>query len=589
MTTIHPSHIPVLIGTSTLIHRNNTTTKLTQEYLVEHCPSKFLAKTIQLAIRDAGLKDSNHITELIVVNTMLHDRLPFKHNGQIVIPQYSSLARTTAKAAGLKHVTRVVDTQTGGNTPQSVINDFADKVSKGLYVNDEIVVLSGGELLNTFSRATRPRQKQDKILIPPWGELEENTVPSNDQFFIHGNPKLDSFGDATPGNSLVETKNGLTFPRAVYPMLDQAFRISENRDTLTQLRYNAEIFSKFSTVAAALGPEKAWFPIAHSPQEIATPTQNNRWIGFPYTKFMNSVANVDEAGSIVMTSLATANKLGISPSKMIFLHGGGDCHETGYFVSLRPQLHESFAMKTAIKEAMGNKTVDQIQFLDLYSCFPIAVTTACKALGINPLTTNRSLTTCGGLPFCGGPGSAYTILSISSMMSRLRDASYGSFGLITANGWYLTKHAAGLYSNIPPNEGGFHRRNPALVQEELDSIHTPLLRKVASNPNGQGIIETYTVDHSRGRIAFIIGTMKQTGERFVAMTKDDSIMDFMMTYDVIGELVEVETSSSSSSSGKSTFRLVNLDHIVHQGKTTGVLPVNSKQQPKDEGMKVARL
>ena len=49
----------------------------------------------------------------------------------------------------------------------------------------------------------------------------------------------------------------------------------------------SELFSEFSKVAS--NNEYAWFPIHRSAEEIAEIKPENRVIGYPYTKYMNSI------------------------------------------------------------------------------------------------------------------------------------------------------------------------------------------------------------------------------------------------------------------------------------------------------------
>ena len=70
-----------------------------------------------------------------------------------------------------------------------------------------------------------------------------------------------------------------------------------------------------------------------------------------------------------------------------------------------------------------------------------------KEIGINP-KDKRDLTVTGGLPYFGGPGNAYVLNSMASMIKKLRQ-NKGKFGMVTANGWYLTKHGAGIFSSTP--------------------------------------------------------------------------------------------------------------------------------------------
>ena len=57
---------------------------------------------------------------------------------------------------------------------------------------------------------------------------------------------------------------------------------------------------------------------------------DNRWIGFPYPRLMNSSAFVDQAAAIILTSVGLARKLGVPESKWVFLHGCADAHDHWY-------------------------------------------------------------------------------------------------------------------------------------------------------------------------------------------------------------------------------------------------------------------
>jgi acetyl-CoA C-acetyltransferase len=102
--------------------------------------------------------------------------------------------------------------------------------------------------------------------------------------------------------------------------------------------------------------------------------------------------------------------------------------------------------------------------------------------------------------------------SIVTMMERLR-ATPGQFGLVTANGWFVTKHAAGIYSTSP-KIGPWEREDPAHYQRDLDAASRPA---VAERPSGPGRIETYTVVHDRDgpKFGLIIGRL-DNGQRFLA-------------------------------------------------------------------------
>jgi acetyl-CoA C-acetyltransferase len=149
----------------------------------------------------------------------------------------------------------------------------------------------------------------------------------------------------------------------------------------------------------------------------------------------------------------------------------------------------------------------------------------------------RPLTITGGLPFHGGAGNNYVMNSIAAMVEKVR-ADKGSYGLVTANGGYFSKHAAGIYSTNPV-EGDWGRTDPASYQKVLDDApDTPF----TESPNGEGTIETYTVLYGRDnqpRQGVVIGRLGELGdpkaERFVAVVDDDSdVLEGMTMVDMIG-------------------------------------------------------
>eukprot|EP01045_Picozoa_sp_COSAG04_P037788 COSAG04_NODE_9826_length_829_cov_0.973973_2_plen_72_part_00 len=68
---------------------------------------------------------------------------------------------------------------------------------------------------------------------------------------------------------------------------------------------------------AASGAERqyAWLPTERTAEEIATPTATNRWVGYPYTKYMCANDNVDGGASWLLCSVRTAKRLGVERSR----------------------------------------------------------------------------------------------------------------------------------------------------------------------------------------------------------------------------------------------------------------------------------
>ncbi|MXZ31976.1 MAG: hypothetical protein F4Z20_00840 [Gammaproteobacteria bacterium] len=192
---------------------------------------------------------------------------------------------------------------------------------------------------------------------------------------------------------------------------------------------------------------------------------------------------------------------------------------------------------------MAGKSVADMDYIDLYSCFPSAVEIACAELGLAP-DDPRGLTVTGGLPFFGGPGNNYSMHAIATMVSLLR-ARPGSYGLVTANGGLLSKHATGIYSTTPYS-GNWTRPNPAADQAAVDSLAGP---GFTERPEGEATVETYTVCFRRGvpERGIVIGRLNADGRRFVANTPDDETTLARLTAEEqMGRAGTVETTSQGN-------------------------------------------
>jgi acetyl-CoA C-acetyltransferase len=114
---------------------------------------------------------------------------------------------------------------------------------------------------------------------------------------------------------------------------------------------------------------------------------------------------------------------------------------------------------------------DDVDLLDLYSCFPAAIEAATSALGL-AADDPRGLTVTGGLPYFGGPGNNYSTHAIATLTDGLRHDGTGT-GLVGALGWYTTKHAYGLYGAAPPPRG-FRHPDTTDIQRRIDDTAIPV-------------------------------------------------------------------------------------------------------------------
>jgi acetyl-CoA C-acetyltransferase len=233
-----------------------------------------------------------------------------------------------------------------------------------------------------------------------------------------------------------------------------------------------------------------------------------------------------------MTSAGEARRLGIPEERWVYLWGCGDASDL-WFVTERVNYYTSPAIRAAGKRALGMAGVGivDVAYFDLYSCFPSAVQIARDMLGIAP-DDPRPLTVTGGLPYFGGPGNNYVTHSIASMAEKLR-ADRGAIGMVTANGWYVTKHSAGIYSTEPP-KGEWRRTDPKLDQAAIDAEAHPAL---VDEPSGDATVETYTVLFDRDGAperGIVIGRTGDGG-RFMANTPAERrTLEAMTKHEMVG-------------------------------------------------------
>jgi acetyl-CoA C-acetyltransferase len=397
-------------------------------------------------------------------------------------------------------------TSLGGNTPQWQVNEAAERVHNG---DLKFVLIAGAECVYSARRA------RTKGIDLGWSP--------------RGTPAPD-VGDTRPGVNFAESKHGATLPTAVYPLFENALRAHYGRSLDAHRNALGELFAPFTEVAAC-NPH-AWFRETKSAHEIATPTPGNRYIGFPYTKYMNSILDVDQGAALLMTSVAEARRLGIPEERWVYVRGCGDATDHWFFTE-RADFHSSPAIRASGQRAlaMAGVTIDEIDYFDLYSCFPSAVQIARDMLSIAS-GDPRPLTVTGGLPYFGGPGNNYVTHSIAAMVDRLR-GDRGKLGLVTANGWYVTKHATGIYSTDPPQHD-WRRVDPKIDQAQIDAGPRP---SYADTPSGRATVETYTVLFDRDgspQRGIVIGRLPDD-RRFIANTPDDRrTLESMIRHEMVG-------------------------------------------------------
>jgi acetyl-CoA C-acetyltransferase len=458
-------------------------------------PTDLMAIALGNASASAGTPDDTQVlagADTVGVVSVLSWR--YRDPGALVAAQVGARPR------------RTIYTSAGGNSPQALVNLMAREIQDG---RADLVLLCGAEAWRTRMAARQIDQR------PKWTVQPDDVAPS------------ETFGHDEAMSHPAEQARGIFMPVQVYPMFENALRASAGRSIADHTSLIAGLWARFSEVAAS--NPNAWIQEAFTAAEIAAPTPDNRMIGFPYTKRMNSNNAVEQSAAVIMCSVERARSLGVPSDRWVFPLAGSDAHDTS-FVSNRRDFRSSPAIQAAGAAALrlAGTGVDDVSHVDLYSCFPSAVQIAAAELGLG---LDRPLTITGGLSFAGGPWNNYVMHSIATMVDRLREDA-GSVGLITANGGFVTKHAFGVYSTTPPRATGrFEWTSP---QAEVDAI-TP--REVVEDWEGLVTVETGTVMHSRegepenGFLALLL----DDGRRAWGTTQDPDALKLMMTDELVGK------------------------------------------------------
>jgi acetyl-CoA C-acetyltransferase len=453
-------------------------------------PIDLLADASRLADADAGATRS------------LLDQVGVAAIAQIGSWRYADPGALLARHLGIEPSATLVST-VGGNSPQLLINELADRIQR----NDlDVALVGGAESMHTRWRARRE----------PRVELAWETGDDKPCEWV--------IGDSRPGMSEYEAAHSALAPPLVYPLFETALRAASKRTVEEHQAHVSELWSRFAAVAA--GNPNAWSQQAFTPEEIRTVSPDNRMVCFPYPKRMCANIDVDQAAAVLLCSYEAARAAGVPDDRMVFLHAAAEVHDH-YFFSERWSLADSPGIATAVGDAVAAAgiTVDDIARFDLYSCFPSAVQVAMRAL---ELATDdaRELTVTGGLGFAGGPVNNYPTHAIARMVDLLRTDPAG-YGCTTALGWYISKHATGIWSAMPPADG-YQRVDPATSQAKVDALPR---RDPAGLLEGRVTIEATSVSFERdGNPSLgIVTALTSDGRRALANIRDVDVLRALTT------------------------------------------------------------
>lgn len=292
-----------------------------------------------------------------------------------------------------------------GDSPILLLNEAANRIGAG---EIRIAAIAGGEALRT----TAHRAAADKGTA-----VSEQNAPR---------------AASTRRTPTFRQRYGLTAPVDVYPLYENAGRAAYGQSLDEAQRESAEIWSRFSEVADA--NPGAWIHKPATPQAIMMPSADNRPIAYPYTKLMVANSSVNQGAAFLVASLAEAQRRGVPEDRIIHIGMDAAAHEPDDPLG-RDCYDRSPSMAVSIRRALelNAMTVDDLDHVELYSCFPCVSKMARRVLG---WPVEKPTTVFGGLTFGGGPIGNYMSHAVVSMVLKLRQS--GRHGLLFANGCFAT-------------------------------------------------------------------------------------------------------------------------------------------------------
>ena len=324
-----------------------------------------------------------------------------------------------------------------------------------------------------------------------------------------------------------EVSAGLADPVAQYAIIDNALRASRGQSLADHRAEVAALWERFN-VAARDNPQ-AWNRTPMSAADIDRPGTGNRPMAFPYNKWHCSQWNVDQAAALLLCSAEMARARGIPRDRWVF---PAAVAESDHMVPLsqRRDLHRSPGFALAGRAALdaAGTGVDDVAFVDLYSCFPAAVRVQAVELGLG----ERPLTLTGGMTFAGGPLNNYVLQATVAAAVALR-ARPEERAIVTAVSGLLTKQGVSIWSGTPPLRG-FRAVD---VSDEAAATPALHLRGAAAAATVAG----YTVGYDGGRpaTATVIAEI-DGGGRSVAVSRDPSTAEAMTTHEWCGRVVALD-------------------------------------------------
>jgi acetyl-CoA C-acetyltransferase len=434
--------IPVIVGVGEIVDRP-------KEIVAGLEPLALLEEALKRAERDSGGQLLCQIESLDIVNFLSW--------------RYQDPARQLSVRLGIKPAHAYYG-PVGGESPIRYLHEAAQRIARG---ECSVAAVCGAEAQSTATKAERAGVEL------PWTPFAHD-VPEPKRGAAFQKP--------------MAVKLGVFRPVTVYPFYEAASSAHWGQTPREAMAESGALWASYSDVASQ--NPNAWLKRRFTPEQITTPSPDNRLIAWPYTKLMVANPSVNMGGAVLMTSLAKARAAGVPEDRLVHVWGGASAEEPRDYLA-RGQFFESHPQNAVLKAVMelaggDGKTFDAIE---LYSCFPCVPKMARRTLGLG---ADVQPTVTGGLTFFGAPLNTYMTHAACAMVRRLRGGA--KLGLLYGQGGFVTKHHALVLSPQTPQEP---LAQDSSVQAEADR-QRGAVPEFVTEASGESLVESFTVLYGRG-------------------------------------------------------------------------------------------
>ncbi len=436
-----PDRIPVIVGIGEITDRLTEITDGLE-------PLALLVEALKRAEADSGTKLLGEIDSLDVVNFLSW--------------RYREPEKLLSSRLGIqpKHA---YYGPVGGESPIRYLHEAAQRIARG---ECRVAAACGAEAQSTATRAERAG------VTLPWTPFAHD---------VEGPKRGAAF------QKPMAVKLGVFRPVSVYPFYEAATSAHWGQTPREAMAESGTLWSAYSLTASE--NPNAWLKRRFTPEEITTPSPDNRLIAWPYTKLMVANPTVNMGGALLLTNLAKARAAGIPEHRLIYLVGGASAEEPRDYLE-RDQFVESHAQNAVLRAAMdlAGGHAEAFDAIELYSCFPCVPKMARRTLGLG---ADVMPTVTGGLTFFGAPLNTYMTHAACAMVRKLRGGA--RLGLLYGQGGFVTKHHALIVSRQAPSEP---LAQDASVQHEADRHRGPVPPFV-TDASGRATVESFTALYGR--------------------------------------------------------------------------------------------